>query len=308
MKKIPVLVIAGPTASGKTALSIEISKIYNGEVVSADSMQIYKRMDIGTAKPTKEEMCSIPHHMLDIIEPSESFSVADYVKRAHLEIEDIYKRGKLPIVAGGTGLYINSLIDDIDFSDEEKDTTFREELTRIFKDKGVEPLLERLKKCDPVSAERIHPNNIKRIIRAIEFFELTGKPLSEQNNRPEESRYNPLILMINPDREYLYQRIEKRVDIMMEKGLIDEVKELMNLGLTKKHMSMQGIGYKEVIDYLRGFTTKDEMSRIIKRDSRRYAKRQLTWFRRDKRIINISGDLLKEASRYIDEWQALNEG
>lgn len=304
MEKIPVLVIAGPTASGKTALSIELSKIYDGEVVSADSMQIYKKMDIGTAKPEKEEMCGVVHHMIDIIEPSETFSVADYVKKAHIEIEDIYKRGKLPVVAGGTGLYINSLIDDVDFSDEEKDTGLREELMQIFKDKGVEPLLERLKKCDPVSARRIHPNNIKRIIRAIEFFELTGKPLSCQNNKPEESRYNPLILMINPDREYLYQRIDKRVDIMLEKGLIDEVKGLIKLGITKKDMSMQGIGYKEVIDYLRGFTTKDEMTRIIKRDSRRYAKRQLTWFRRDKRIINISGDLLKEAAHYIDEWQA----
>ncbi len=302
MEKIPVLVIAGPTASGKTALAVELARIYNGEVCSADSMQIYKKMDIGTAKPEEAEMCGIPHHMLSVIEPWETFSVADYVKMAHPIILDIYKRGKLPIVAGGTGLYINSLIDDIDFSDEERDTGTRAELERIAKEEGIDVLLKKLLECDPVSAERIHPNNVKRIIRAIEFFELTGKPLSEQDNRPNESRYNPLILMINPEREYLYNRIEKRVDIMLKNGLIEEVGELMAQGLTKKNMSMQGIGYKEVIDYLRGFTTKSEMTRIIKRDTRRYAKRQLTWFRRDERIINISGDLLKEAARHIDEW------
>ena len=305
MEKLPVLVIAGPTASGKTALAVELAKKYNGEVVSADSMQIYRKMNIGTAKPTKEETEGIPHHMIDILEPWENFSVAAYVEAAHDIIKDISECGKLPIVAGGTGLYINSLIDDVDFSEEENDNSIRENLQKIADAEGVGVLWERLKAYDPVSAEKIHPNNVKRVIRAIEFFELTGKPISEQNeeSKKKESRYNPLMIMINRPREYLYERIEKRVDIMLSDGLIEEVEALKKLGLTKKNMAMQGIGYKEVLDYLHGLTTKDEMIRIIKRDTRRYAKRQLTWFKRDERMINIDGDLLKEACEKIDIWR-----
>ena len=299
------MVIAGPTASGKTALAVELAKKYNGEVVSADSMQIYRKMNIGTAKPTVEETEGIPHHMIDILEPRENFSVAAYVEAAHEVIEDISHRGKLPIVAGGTGLYINSLIDDVDFSEEENDNSIRESLQRFADEEGVGALWERLKVCDPVSAEKIHPNNVKRVIRAIEVFELTGRPISEQNEEIKKkiSRYNPLMIMINRPREYLYERIEKRVDIMLSDGLIEEVEALKNMGLTKKNMAMQGIGYKEVLDYLHGLTTKDEMIRIIKRDTRRYAKRQLTWFRRDERMINIDGDLLKEACEKIDLWR-----
>ena len=305
MEKLPVLVIAGPTASGKTALAVELAKKYNGEVVSADSMQIYRKMNIGTAKPTSDETEGIPHHMIDILEPWENFSVAAYVEAAHEIIKDISERGKIPIVAGGTGLYINSLVDDVDFSEEENDNSIRERLQRIADDEGTDALMEILKKCDPASCEKIHPNNVKRVIRAIEFFELTGKPISEQNeeSKKKESRYNPLMFMIDRPREYLYERIEKRVDIMLDMGLIDEVKTLKNMGLTKKNMSMQGIGYKEVLDYLRGLTTKDEMIRIIKRDTRRYAKRQLTWFRRDDRMIKIDGDLLKESCEKIDNWR-----
>ncbi len=304
MEKIPVLVIAGPTASGKTALAVELAKKYNGEVVSADSMQIYKRMDIGTAKPDKAEMAGVVHHMIDIAEPEDSFSVADYVDMAHKVIADIVSRKKLPIVAGGTGLYINSLIDDADFSKAPSNDTIKDELYEIFEKEGAEPLLEMLKKVDPVSFERIHPNNIKRVIRAIEFYRANKRPLSEQSdeNQKKDSRYNPLMLMINPKREVLYERIEKRVDIMLERGLIDEVKRLSAEGLTKKNQSMQGIGYKEVLEYLNGFMTMSEMIRILKRNSRRYAKRQFTWFKRDPRMINIENDLLFEAAGEIDKW------
>lgn len=304
MEKIPVLVIAGPTASGKTALAVELAKKYNGEVVSADSMQIYKRMDIGTAKPDKAEMAGVVHHMIDIAEPEDSFSVADYVDMAHKVIADIVSRKKLPIVAGGTGLYINSLIDDADFSKAPSNDTIKDELYEIFEKEGAEPLLEMLKKVDPVSFERIHPNNIKRVIRAIEFYRANKRPLSEQSdeNQKKDSRYNPLMLMINPKREVLYERIEKRVDIMLERGLIDEVKRLSSEGLTKKNQSMQGIGYKEVLEYLNGFMTMSEMIRILKRNSRRYAKRQFTWFKRDPRMINIENDLLFEAAGEIDKW------
>ncbi len=301
MKKIPVLVIAGPTASGKTALAVELAKRYNGEVVSADSMQIYNRMNIGTAKPEAEEMEGIPHHLMDFLEPGERFSVAEYVARAHEVIADIHSRGKLPIVAGGTGLYINSLVDDIDFSPAEDGGEIRAELAERVKNEGIEGLMAELREIDPVSAEKIHPNNTKRVIRAVEYYRLNGTPISEQGRRQESSRYSPLMLMLDHPRELLYERIEKRVDIMLDMGLLAEVQSLMAEGLTKGNLSMQGIGYKEVIDYLRGFTTKEEMTRIIKRDTRRYAKRQLTWFNRDPRMNKISGDLAAAAAEIIDK-------
>lgn len=293
VKKIPVLVIAGPTASGKTALAVQLAKKYNGEVVSADSMQIYKKMNIGTAKPTAEEMQGIPHHMIDIIEPWEDFSVADFVGRAHGVIADITKRGKLAVVAGGTGLYINSLIDDVDFAEEKSDPVLRERLYAMAKENGNDAVFALLEKCDPVSAKNIHRNNIKRVIRAIEFYEVNGRTISEKNvqSRQKESRYAPVMLMISPPRELLYERIEKRVDEMFLHGLVGEVEALQDLGLDKSYMSMQGIGYKEVLDYLRGFSGREEMIRIIKRDSRRYAKRQFTWFNRDGRMIKTDGGL-----------------
>ncbi len=300
MEKTSVLVIAGPTASGKTDLAVELAKRYNGEVVSADSMQIYKRMNIGTAKPEAAELQGIPHHMMDFLEPQESYSVAEYVKSAHEVIADISGRGKLPIVAGGTGLYINSLIDDVDFSPAEDNGKIRAELEERVKNEGIETLMAELREIDPISAEKIHPNNTKRVIRAVEYYRLNNAPISEQGRDRENSRYSPLMLMIDRPRELLYERIEKRVDIMLEAGLIAEVQSLMAEGLTKKNLSMQGIGYKEVIDYLRGFTSKEEMTRIIKRDTRRYAKRQLTWFNRDERMNKINGDLLAEAVRVIE--------
>ena len=305
MKKIPILVVAGPTASGKTALAVELAKEYNGEVISADSMQIYKKLDIGSAKPTKAEMEGIPHHMLDIIEPNETFSVAAFVEMAKGIIDDIISRGKLPILAGGTGLYVNSLIDDVEFSDEAADTKIRDELNKLLKEKGIDYIADMLRDIDPVSYEKIHKNNTKRVIRAVEFFKINGYPISRQveDSKKKESRFDPLILMISRPRDYLYERIEKRVDIMLSEGLIDEVKGLMDMGLTKKNQSMQGIGYKEVLDYLRGFSTKTEMVRILKRNTRHYAKRQITWFSRDERIVKIDGDLLFEAKKSIDDWK-----
>lgn len=305
MKKIPILVVAGPTASGKTALAVELAKEYNGEVISADSMQIYKKLDIGSAKPTKAEMEGIPHHMLDIIEPDKPFSVASFVEMAKGIIEDIFSRGKLPILAGGTGLYVNSLIDDVEFSAKAPDTGVREELESLLKEKGIDYMAEMLRDIDPVSYEKIHKNNTKRVIRAIEFFKVNGYPISRQveETKKKESRYDPLILFIDRPRDYLYERIEKRVDIMLLEGLINEVKTLMDMGLTKKNQSMQGIGYKEVLDYLRGFSTEAEMVRILKRNTRHYAKRQITWFSREKRIIKIDGDLIFEAKKAITEWK-----
>lgn len=302
MNKIPVVVVAGPTASGKTALAAELAEKYTGEVVSADSMQIYKKMDIGTAKPTAEEMRGIPHHMISILEPWEDFSVADYVAAAHEIIADITGRGKLAIVAGGTGLYVNSLIDDVEFREEESNPEIRRRLYALAADAGAEAVFEILKKCDPVSAQRIHPNNLKRVIRAVEFFELNGKRISEHNDEKKPSRYEPLMLMLNPPRELLYKRIEERVDKMFSDGLIEEVEGLRRLGLTKEYVSMQGIGYKEVLDYLRGFSEKEEMLRIIKRDTRRYAKRQLTWFGRDSRMVRLSENPSSAAERELEKY------
>ena len=309
MDKIPILVVAGPTASGKTALAVELAKKYNGEVISADSMQIYKKLNIGSAKPTLDEMQGIPHHMLDIIDPDETFSVADFVKMAGGIIDDIVRRRKLPILAGGTGLYVNSLIDDIDFSDESKDLSIRAELEGVLAEKGIDYMAEMLKEIDPVSFEKIHKNNTKRVIRAIEFYRVNGYPISRQveESKKKESRFEPILLMIDRPRDYLYERIEKRVDIMLEEGLVSEVKGLMEMGLSKKNQSMQGIGYKEVLDYLRGFSGYEEMVRILKRNTRRYAKRQITWFSRDERAIRIDGDILAEAVKVIENEKGLEE-
>ena len=309
MDKIPILVVAGPTASGKTALAVELAKKYNGEVISADSMQIYKKLDIGSAKPTKAEMQGIPHHMLDIIDPDETFSVADFVKMAKGIIEGIFSHGKLPILAGGTGLFVNSLIDDIDFSDESKDLSIRAELEGVLAEKGIDYMAEMLKEIDPVSFEKIHKNNTKRVIRAIEFYRVNGYPISRQveESKKKESRFEPILLMIDRPRDYLYERIEKRVDIMLEEGLVSEVKGLMEMGLSKKNQSMQGIGYKEVLDYLRGFSSYEEMVRILKRNTRRYAKRQITWFSRDESAIRIDGDILAEAVKVIENEKGLEE-
>lgn len=288
--KIPIIVVAGPTASGKTDLAIDIANTIGGEIVSADSMQIYKYMDIGTAKPTKEERERCPHYLIDFVDPRVEFSVADYVGVAHTRIADIVSRGKIPVMCGGTGLYINSVIDDVEFGEFENDYKLREELRTLAENEGGEKLIEILREFDPVSAERLHPNNLKRVIRAIEFFKISGVPISEhqEETKKKESRYEPVMFLIDRPREELYERINSRVDLMVKAGLIDEVKFLLDKGYTRDLNSMQGIGYKEIIAYLMGEVTLDEALDAVKQNSRHYAKRQLTWFRRDERIINLS--------------------
>ncbi len=300
--KIPIVVVAGPTASGKTDLAIDIANAIGGEIVSADSMQIYKYMDIGTAKPTKEEREKCPHYLIDFVDPRVEFSVADYVGVAHTRIADIISRGKIPVMCGGTGLYINSVIDDVEFGEYENDYKLREELRAIAEEEGGEKLIEILREFDPVSAERLHPNNLKRVIRAIEFFKISGVPISEhqEETKKKESRYEPIMFLIDRPREELYERINRRVDVMVEMGLVDEVKALLDKGYSRDLNSMQGIGYKEIIAYLEGETTLDEALEEVKQNSRHYAKRQLTWFRRDNRIINLNyKNALKEALNII---------
>ena len=304
-----VIVIAGPTATGKTALSVKIAKDFDGEVISADSIQIYKKLDIGSAKPDASEMQGIPHHLMDFLEPDGEFSVADYVKCAKEKIEDILSRGKLPIITGGTGLYISSLVDNVNFSDSDKNEELREKLRQELEEKGAEFMHSYLHEIDPVSAEAIHPNNTKRLLRAIEIFETTGKTRTQQEevSKLTESPYDFCLIGLNCDRELLYERINKRVDIMKASGLFDEVRDLLDSGISPDAQSMQGIGYKEVVMALSGEITEDESIELIKKNSRNYAKRQLTWFRRgDYRWFDcLSDNLYNEVKEYIGEF--LNE-
>lgn len=278
----PVIVIVGPTASGKTKLSIELAKRINGSIVSADSMQIYRHMDIGTAKPDAIEMSGIRHYMLDEVDPDENFSVARYRECALRYISRILAEGKHPIVAGGTGLYVNSLIYNINFSETICDDELRETLRNLANEKGNRVLYDRLLKIDPEAASRIHENDTKRLIRAIEVYEHTKKTISEhvRESRQEPPPYRYIIYGLEWDREKLYKRIEARVDKMLESGLVDEVKKLAEMGYDKGGTAMQGIGYKEILDYLKGNCSFDETVNIIKRGTRHYAKRQMTWFRR----------------------------
>lgn len=304
--KQKLIVVAGPTASGKTRLAIDIAKSVNGEIVNADSMQIYKYMNIGSAKPTLEEQSEAKHHLIDFLEPDEEFSVADYTELAHKIIAEIASRGKIPIMCGGTGLYINSVVNDITFGEIETDYKLREELNELAKQHSSQYLLDILKEFDPVSAQRLHPGNLRRIVRAIEFYRTTGIPISEHQEmtKQKESRYEPLMLCVKWDREVLYDRINKRVDIMMNDGLLDEVKQLMEMGYTKELNSMKGIGYKEIIDYFEGNMSLEDTVNLIKQSSRRYAKRQLTWFRRDKRIhwLDANEDFLAEGIQLCKEF------
>lgn len=304
--KQKLIVVAGPTASGKTRLAIDIAKSVNGEIVNADSMQIYKYMNIGSAKPTLEEQSEAKHHLIDFLDPDEEFSVADYTDLAHKVIAEIASRGKVPIMCGGTGLYINSVVNDITFGEIETDYKLREELNELAKQHGSQYLLDILKEFDPVSAQRLHPGNLRRIVRAIEFYRTTGIPISEHQEmtKQKESRYEPLMLCVKWDREVLYDRINKRVDIMLNDGLLDEVKRLMEMGYTKELNSMKGIGYKEIIDYFEGNMSLEDTVNLIKQSSRRYAKRQLTWFRRDKRIhwLDANEDFLAEGIQLCKEF------
>ncbi|HHD2753140.1 TPA: tRNA (adenosine(37)-N6)-dimethylallyltransferase MiaA [Clostridium perfringens] len=287
-----LLIIAGPTAVGKSDLSVELAKKLNGEVISVDSMQIYKYMDIGSAKIPKEEMGGIPHYLIDCVDPHKEFSVAEFKELATEKIKDIQNRGKLPILVGGTGLYINSIICNMNFAESDKDEAYREELEKIAEEHGNEYLHEMLRDIDLESYNSIHFNNRKRVIRALETYKLTGKPFSsfKAKNSIYETSYNIYYYVLNMDREKLYDRINKRVDIMFEKGLLEEVKALKAMGLTDDMQSMKGIGYKEVLYYLDGKISLEQCIEMIKQGSRNYAKRQLTWFRKDPRAIFIDKD------------------
>ena len=280
---IPLLIIGGPTASGKTAVGIRLAKLLDGEIISADSMQVYRHMDIGTAKPDMEERDGVPHHLLDIVEPTENFSLAQYVPLAHQKIEEIHARGKLPIMVGGTGLYIDTVAQNIQLGEQDKDTnTVREKLMRQVEEKGSAWLHDYLKKIDPESAARIHENNVKRLVRAVEVYELTGITMSEHNRRSrlEPPRYRTYYMALEHEREALYDRIDRRVDFMMEQGLLEEVRQCVALGAGRYNTSMQAIGYRQLLDYLEANDSLEEAVDKIKQESRRYAKRQMTWFRR----------------------------
>lgn len=283
MGKIKIITVEGPTASGKTSLGIEITLKYGGEIVSADSMQIYKHMDIGSAKPTAEELAAVPHHMISIAEPTVNYSLSDYVTEARKAIADIHKRGKIPVIVGGTGLYINTLINNINLSEETPNSDLRHELERYAEEQGNEALHIRLEKIDPEAARNIHMNNVKRVIRAIEIYENTGITMTEQIRRSKSAGkiYEAHEYGVRYEREVLYDRINRRVDMMLESGLVGEVKACLKLGCTRDNTSMQGIGYKEVIDYLEDKCDFDTMTERIKQESRRYAKRQITWFKRN---------------------------
>lgn len=290
MKKPTVIVICGPTASGKTALSIELAKRINGEIISADSMQIYKDMDIGSAKVTKDEMQGIKHYLIDYVFPSERYSVANYKQDAKVAIEKIIAKGKIPVVVGGTGLYIDSLIYEIEYKDIKINEEYRKKLEKIRDEQGLEVLYQKALEIDPTAMEKISPNDYKRITRILEIYEATGKTKTQQEaeSRLNEIPYDYKVFAIDYDREKLYERINKRVDIMIEKGLIDEVKSLLEK-YNEFPTAMQGLGYKEVKQYLDGELSKEEMIEKIKQESRRYAKRQFTWFRKNKQTIWING-------------------
>ena len=297
--KPKVIVICGPTASGKTALSIELAKKINGEIISSDSMQIYKDMDIGTAKPTKEEMQGIKHYLLDFVEPSRRYSVADFKKDAEKAIEDILEKGKVPIVVGGTGLYVDSLIYGIEYQDIKFDEQYRKELENRAEQEGLESLYNEAKQIDPQAMEKISANDHKRLLRVLEIYKATGKNKTEQEieSRKNGIKYDYKVFAINMDREKLYERINKRVDIMIEQGLIQEVQDLL-----KKYeefpTAMQGLGYKEVVEYLQGNISKEEMIDKVKMETRRYAKRQITWFKKNKQTIWIGP---QDLQKILDE-------
>ncbi len=286
MKK-PLIILTGPTAVGKTKASIGLAKALNGEIISADSMQVYKYMDIGSAKIKPEEMQGIKHYLVDELEPDEEFHVVRFQQMAKEAMEEIYAKGKVPIVVGGTGFYIQALLNDIDFTESNEDTACRKELEEIAREKGAEYLHDMLRDVDPESADAIHANNIKRVIRALEFYKLTGQKISEHNEkeRAKESPYDFCYFVLNDERQNLYNRIDMRIDQMLEEGLLEEVTALKNKGYTKDMVSMQGLGYKEILDYLNGVCTLEEAIYILKRDTRHFAKRQLTWFRRERDVI-----------------------
>lgn len=289
MKK-PLVILTGPTAVGKTKLSIALAKTIGGEIISADSMQVYRYMDIGSAKIRNEEMEGIPHYLIDVLTPDEPFHVVRFQEMAKQAMEQIYANGHIPILVGGTGFYIQALLYDVDFTQSSEDSAYRESLAQLAKTEGAEALHRMLAEVDPKSANEIHANNIKRVIRALEFYRQTGTRISEHNEkeRLKESPYQFAYFVLNDDREQLYSRIDRRVDQMMEAGLLDEVRFLKEQGYGRDLVSMQGLGYKELLACLDGAYTLEEAVNIIKRDTRHFAKRQLTWFRRERDVTWIS--------------------
>jgi len=300
--KRKLYIIAGPTAVGKSDAGVELALRVGGEVISADSMQVYKHMDIGTAKITKEEMRTVPHHMIDIIEPTEPYHVYDFKNRALKICKEIYERGKIPIIVGGTGFYIQALLYDIDFSKSGSDGELRAKLKAIADTKGPEALHEILRELDPDTAASLHPNNVKRVIRAIEFARQNDTTIYEHNadQRKKESPFDFKYFVLNSDRKKVYERIEKRVDKMIQNGLEDEVRTLVKMGCTPDMTSMQGIGYKQMLMYLNGEVSMDEAVNLIKRDTRHFAKRQLTWFNREKDLYWVDKDVYPDTVSACD--------
>jgi len=287
MQKRPLIILTGPTAVGKTALSIGLAKALDGEIISADSMQVYRHMDIGTAKIKPEQMQGIRHYLIDELEPSMEFSVAVFQERCQKYMEEIYSRGKIPVLVGGTGFYIQSVLYSVDFSMTEADAAYREELAAFAGHEGNEALHARLARVDKKAADTIHPNNVKRVIRALEYYRQTGQRISEHNEeqRKKDPKYNFRYYVLSLPREILYERINRRVDLMKEEGLINEVQNLLKMGCTREMVSMQGLGYKEVIDALEGRDTMEHAFERIKQETRHFAKRQFTWFRRERDVI-----------------------
>ena len=297
--KRPLIILTGPTAVGKTKASIGLAKALNGEIISADSMQVYKYMDIGSAKIRPEEMQGIKHYLIDELEPDEEFHVVRFQQMAKKAMKEIYAKGKIPIVVGGTGFYIQALLYDIDFMESNENSAYRKELEQLVAEKGADYIHNMLREVDPVSAETIHANNVKRVIRALEFYQQTGEKISEHNEqeRAKESPYDFCYFVLNDDRERLYERINLRIDQMLEEGLVEEVAFLKDKGYTRDMVSMQGLGYKEILDYLNGECTLEDAIYILKRDTRHFAKRQLTWFRRERDVIWID----KQTYAYNEE-------
>lgn len=290
--KRPLLVLTGPTAVGKTKLSIALAKAVGGEIISADSMQVYRHMDIGSAKIRREEMEGIPHYLIDVLEPTEDFHIVRFQQMAKDAMETIYEHGHIPILTGGTGFYIQAVTRDVDFTEAGEESAYRKELEETAAREGAQFLHEMLKEADPQSAARIHPNNVKRVIRALEFYHQNKQPISlhNQEQRRQESPYNLAYFVLNAPRELLYARIDRRVEEMLADGLVEEVQKLRDMGCRRGMVSMQGLGYKELLDYLEGRTSLEEAVRILKRDTRHFAKRQLTWFRREPEVVWLDKD------------------
>lgn len=297
--KPSIIVIAGPTAVGKTAISIKVATQINGEIVSCDSMQLYKHMNIGSAKPTKEQLAMVHHHLIDVIDPKESFSVARYQQLAKEAIKSIFDRGKVPVITGGTGLYLNSLLYDMDFGANQGDDSYRNSLFEIAKNQGNDALFARLKDVDPKAAERIHPNNVKRVVRAMEVVHFNGQGLADFASVSQTTKdYDAIMIGLTRDRSELYRRIDERVDQLIAEGLLDEVNTLRKMGFTSADIAMKGIGYKELIDCLDGIYDLTTAIDLVKKNTRHYAKRQITWFKRYKEMqwFNLSEDLTEEQS------------